>query len=512
MIDVKLSSEELCLFEVFRHPVWCSEFLRNLDRPENDPWILAPYQVEMLCDHNTYVVLCCGRAIGKSEEILDKVTWYMVNNFFDQDPIAIVTPNRVHLEPLFSKLRRWLAQHSFLKHFVGRHNINSSIFNIHAKNGFQLDCRIAGTSGGGSNVIGLHTPVILLDEAGIFPWGTWIELLPTFNTWTEGAQLFVSGVPTGQRDHNVLYFCDVEDPSYNSFNIPQHDNPRYTEVDEVRNKKQFGGVESEEYVHLVLGRHGSPVYALFDRDKMYIQPYDIFVSKIYGNKVRENPLLLGDLMRILPMPPNNISQMAFGIDLGYSEPTVILGMYKIQNRWKFLFRLIFTQVNYPTQQEFIAKLSKRYDPAFIGIDSGGAGKPVVQNLIHDSRYKNYHLDQKVIAVDFNKNVFVGYDHEGEELKERAKVYGMQRLQEFVNTHNITFSKHDDDMIIELERTVYSRGPSGRLIYRTMTARGGKSGDDHNVAALLSFMLAHFYKYEQDGFSMNKKRLWSSRWL
>ena len=512
MIDEKLSDDELCLFEVFRHPLWCSEFLRNLDRSEDDPWILAPYQEEMLCDHNRYVAFCCGRSVGKSESLLDKVAWYMVNNFFDQDPVAIVTPNRVHLDPLFSKLRRWLAQHSFLKHFVSRNSINSGIFNIHAKNGFQLDCRIAGTSGGGANVIGLHTPVILLDEAGIFPWGTWTELLPTFNTWTEGAQLFVSGVPTGRRDRNVLYFCDVEDPSYNSFNIPQQANPRYTPEDEVRNKKQFGGIEAEDYIHLVLGRHGNPVYALFDRDKMFLQPYDVFVSKVYGNKVRENPMLLGDLLRMMPMPPNNISQMALGIDLGYTEPTVILGLYKIQNHWKFLFRLILTQVNYPTQQNFIANISKKYDLTFIGIDAGGAGKPVIQNLLHNDRYRKHRLSQILIATDFNASVFVGYDHDGNELKERAKAYGMQRLQEFVNTHNIIFSKHDEDMIIELERTVYSRSPSGKMIYRTMTERGGKSGDDHNVAALLAFMLSHFYKYEQDGFTMQQKKLWSSKWL
>ena len=78
-------------------------------------------------------------------------------------------------------------------------------------------------------------------------------------------------------------------------------------------------------------------------------------------------------------------------------------------------------------------------------------------------------------------------------------------------NNIIFSKHDEDLIIELERTVYSRTPSGHIVYKTMTERGGKSGDDHNIAALLSFMLSHFYKYEQEGFTMQRKKLWSSRW-
>lgn len=514
MIDPKLTDEELALAEILRHPVFCAEFLRNLDIPEDDePWELAYYQKDMLCDHGKYVVLCCGRAIGKSEEILDKATWYMVNNFWPHDPVSIVTPNRVHLEPLFTKLRRWLTTHSFLKHYVSNRGINSQMWNILARNSFQLDCRIAGTSGGGSNVIGLHTPIIMLDEAGVFPWGTYIELLPTHNTWQEGAQLFVSGVPTGQRDKNVLFFADQEDPNFNRFNISQHENPRYTDADESRNRKQFGGTESEDYIHLVLGRHGTPVYALFDREKMHISLYDVFVSKIYGSKLKDNPMILGDLLRMLPMPPVGSSQTAIGIDLGYSEPTVIMIMYQINNRWRFLARLMFYQVTYPTQQEFISNLSRRYDPTFIGIDAGGPGKVVVQNLINDERYDRYRLQDKVVSVDFNENVHVGYDESGEELKEKSKIYGMQSLQEMTNIHAITYSSADDDVIVELEKTVYHRTPSGNIVYRTMTERGAsKYGEDHNVAALLTFVLGHYYKFDIHNFSRRRRKLYSPRWM
>lgn len=513
MIVLRLTEEELALHEIIRHPVFCSEFLRNLDISEDGtPWELAPYQVEMLCDHNQYVSLCCGRVIGKSEAILDKCAWYMLNNFFPNDPVSIITPNRVHLDPLFSKLRRWLNTHSLLSHFVSRQGMNSATFNITAKNGFQLDCRIAGTTGGGANVIGLHAAVEMIDEASYFPWGTWIELQPTFNTWIEGSQMFVSGVPTGQRDHNVLYFTDQEDPNYTKFNIPQQQNPRYTEKDEIRNRKQFGGVDAEDYIHLVLGRHGTPVYALFSREKMKLTLYDAPVFKIMGAKLREMPTLLTDTLRILPDIPSRVKQVAMGIDLGYSEPTVIAVLIKVQNFWRFVTRIVLTQVPYPQQQKFIADLDMKYHPDFIGIDAGGAGKPVIQNLIHEDRYESQRLYERVVAVDFNSRIHVGYDQDGEELKERAKVYGMQRLQEMINGHRLIISSADEDIISELERTVYSRSPSGNIIYRTMTERGGKYGNDHNVAALLAFVLAWFNKYDSQLYRRKRKKLWQPRWL
>ena len=512
-IDAKLTRAELSLYEILRHPAWCSSFLRNEDiSEEGEPWELTSYQVEMLCDHGTYVSLCCGRSVGKSETILDKTTWYMLNNFYPNDPVAIVTPNRVHLDPLFTKLRRWLSQHSFLSHYVGRQGINSANSNITAKNGFQLDCRIAGVGGTGANVLGLHTPIIMLDEAGVFPWSTWIELPPTHNTWQPGAQLFVSGVPTGQRERNVLYFADQTDTNFSRFNISQHANPRYSEADESRNLKQFGGTAGEDYIHIVLGRHGTPVYSLFDRAKMYIQSYDVFVSKIYGNKLKANPMLLGDLLRMMPMPPTNISQVAFGIDLGYTEPSVILILYKSKERWRILARLILYQVNYNTQQDFIARLSRKYDPDFIGIDAGGPGKAVVQNLVNDDRYTRSKLYEKVISIDFNSSIHVGYDDKGDELKERAKIFGMQRLQELTNLHTICYSSADNDVIVELERTMYSRSPSGNIIYKTLTERGGKYGDDHNVAALLSFVLSLYYKYDIHNYRRRRKKLWKSRWM
>ena len=89
---------------------------------------------------------------------------------------------------------------------------------------------------------------------------------------------------------------------------------------------------------------------------------------------------------------------------------------------------------------------------------------------------------------------------------------MQRLQELTNLHTICYSSADNDVIVELERTMYSRSPSGNIIYKTLTERGGKYGDDHNVAALLSFVLSLYYKYDIHNYRRRRKKLWKSRWM
>jgi hypothetical protein len=247
---------------------------------------------------------------------------------------------------------------------------------------------------------------------------------------------------------------------------------------------------------------------------MYVKSYDVFVSKVYGQKVRDNPSLLDDLYRLLPLAPSSANKVAFGIDLGYTEPTVISVLYQTRDslRWYFVSRIIMYQVAYPIQRDFIAKLDYKYNPDFIGIDAGGPGKSVVQELCHDKRYDKQALYQRVIAVDFQANVSVGYDADGNELKERAKVYGVQKLQEMANNHRIAFSSADDDVITELERTVYSRSPSGNIIYRTLTERGGKQGDDHNLASLISFMLAWYEKYDAHNYKRRRKKLRKAMWL
>jgi len=511
----KLTEEELALVEIIRHPLWCGEFIRNLGLDEDgEPWEYTNYQEEFLCDFNSYVSICCGRTVGKTVTLIDRLVWLCLNMFWDET-IVYTVPNKVHLEPVFLRLTRWFRNHPLLKYYTGRTGINSQSFTIKLHNSAVIDCRIAGQSGTGANVVGLHVPIVILDEAGLYPWGTYIELLPTLNTWQEGFQLITSGVPIGVREKNVLYFTDQKDPKYSKHRISAHQNPRYNDDDEVRNIKQFGGIESEDYIHIVLGGHGAPSYMLFDRSRMLIESYEVFKGTLYGQKLKEDPGILARFYNSLPKLPKHVASVMFGIDLGYTDPTKILVLYKLKEgtNWKIRARITLNQVAYPKQELIIDKLDSMFSPNLLAIDEGSSGRAVIQHLLVDPKFKHKSYKERLVPIQFRSMVPVGLDEDGKEIEVRAKQFGMQLLQTKVNNHEICFSWRDEELINELERATYSRTPSGELVFKTITARGGlRHGQDHNTAALLCFVLALYLREEAAMFLWRKRvKLYRPRW-
>jgi len=510
----KLTEDELALLEIIRHPVWCGEFLHEIEGAEEEiDWEYSEYQKEFMCDFNPYVSMCCGRSVGKTVAIMDKLVWYCLNTFW-KDSIVYTVPNKVHLEPVFMRITGWFRKHPFLKYFTGRTGINSQSFTIKLNNSAVVDCRIAGQSGTGSNVVGLHVPIIFLDEAGFYPWGTWIELLPTLNTWQDGFQMYVSGVPTGMREKNVLFFADQRDDKFSKHRISAHRNPRYSEDDEIRNIKQFGGVESEDYTHLVLGEHGAAAYSLFDRARMLLEDYDVFRGTVYGQKIKEDEGYLQRFYSALPRLPKGTTRVAFGIDLGYVDPTVVLVLYQTVDvpKWRIIARITARQVPYPTQEIFFDKLDSIYHPELIGMDEGSSGKAVIQHLMADPSYRHKDYKNRLVPIQFRSMVTIGYDDDGDELEARAKQFGVQLLQTKVNEHEIIFSTKDETIIGELERTTYTRTQSGELTFKTITPHGGtRHGEDHNFAALLCFVLGLYNKEELGLLAGRRIKLYNTRW-
>lgn len=516
-LQKRLTEEELALFEVLNHPVWCGEFLRNISDDAKDTfgeeWEYTWYQKEFMCDFNDYVSIMAGRTVGKTISIIDKLVWYGINAFWDET-IVYTVPNKVHLEPVFLRLTRWFRNHPFLRHYTGRTGINSQTFTIKLNNSVVIDCRIAGQSGTGANVVGLHVPVIITDESGLYPWRTFVELLPCLNTWQEGHQLITAGVPTGRREKNVLFFMDQKHTKATKHRISAHQNPRYSKEADDTNIKQYGGKESEDYIHLVLGQHGLASYSMFDREKMLIRNYDVFHGTVYGQKIRQDPSVLNRFLASFPPAPKTAEEIMFGIDLGYVDPSVILVLYRMPNEpfWKFLVRATLRQVDYPKQEMIIDIIDSKYHPQILGIDEGSSGKAVIQHLRAEPKFKHKGYDKRIIPIQFRSNIPVGINDEGEMIEVRAKEFGMQLLQSKVNNHDICFTWKDEALISELERTTYTRTPSGELTFRTITVKGGiRHSEDHNTSALLCATIANYLATDASKFRHNRRKLWSTRW-
>jgi hypothetical protein len=511
----KVTQEDLILYEILRNPVLCTEFIYNVDRQEEDrikPFEWDWYQKEFICDFNPFVSLCCGRAVGKSESIVGIITWILIFNVFPNDYIVYTVPNKVHLEPVWSKIMRTFRSNSFIKNMLdSKGGFNSSDFTVRLSNSAQLMCRIAGQSGTGANVIGLHTPFVLLDEDGYYPWGTYTEMQPILNTWTPGYRQLCSGVPTGLREKNICYHVDAEDDNYTKHRISSLQNPRFSEEDKQRALEQYGGEDSEDYIHLVLGQHGKPIYSLFDRSLMKFDTYPVFQLVIDGIKTSD----IGDMFSKLELFPSIKEKnygIVLGIDLGYTEPTAIIVQYLDgRDRLRFHGRIKLSKVPYPVQEKIIDALDTKFKPLIIGIDRGGAGIPLIQNMQDGPDYSHKKYKDRMYPVDFSSSIIIGKDSDGNENKVKAKPFFVSLLQEMSNNGRVVYSTTDMDMVTELERMTYSKNPSGDITYKTITDRGGKRGEDHFTSALLCGVGAYHMTAEFAVATPNIKLI-KARWI
>jgi len=511
-ITEKIKEDEWHLYEILRHPALFGEFYRNIDKPEQtEEFEYSQYQKEYLCDFQTHQSLCCGRAVGKTLSITDFILRILINNSFPNEYILYTVPNRAHLEPVFTNLVKFFRTNSLLKNFIEpKRGINSSNYSVTTLVASNLLCRIAGTSGTGANVVGLHTPIVILDEAGYYPWGTWLELQPVLNTFQDGHKMWVSGVPTGLRENNVLYFADDVSEEYSKHRTSAHDNPRYSEEDEARNQKQYGNIDSDDYIHFVLGRHGSPVFAVFDRRLMDIQPYAVHKVTFSGIDVSTYADMIQRLSAIPPVPDNDLTIM--GIDLGYTEPTSIVILYEKRGIIKEHCRINLYKVDYPIQERLIDWLDTRFGrPQVIGVDVGNE-QGLAQHLMLDDGYLHKDYPKRLIPVKFGAWIVIGEDELRNEIKIKVKPHAVALLQEYTNSHKIMYSTTDLDLVTEMERMIYTKTANGEIVYKTLTPKGGKRGEDHNTAAMLCAVFAYSQLVDIRNINPKKKELARSRWV
>lgn len=511
----KVTQEDLIVYEIFKNPALFGEFIMNIDNLESDePFELTSYQLEFMLDFGNYVSLTCARAVGKTVAISLLLLWTLLFNIFPNDYIIYTVPNKVHLEPVFTNLSRLLRSNSILKNFIDpKGGINNSDFSLKLLNNTKLMCRIAGQSGTGANVIGLHSPCVYLDEAGYYPIATFNELQPVMNTWERGFRLMVSGVPTGVRENNVLYHCDRENSNYSKHRVSAFQNPRFGDRDKQRAIEQYGGEDTDEYIHSVLGQHGKPIFSLFDRSTFQIKPYPIYKMSIDG--IRESENLSDMLAKIAMIPPikDDRQDRIFGIDLGYTEPTAIFIMVVDDiGLLRFHAKIQLAKVSYPVQEKIIDLLDSRFNPSIIGMDKGSAGISVIQDLLELRDYAHKDYKKKIVPIDFSASMVLGLNTEGEEIKSKTKPFTVSVLQDYTNNGRIIYTSTDMEMIVELERMTYTKTVNGEIAYRTLATKGGKKGDDHFTSALLCAATSYYLMNEFSFSRREKKKLFKPSWL
>lgn len=509
--------DDFYLYEIVKNPVLFSEFINNYDLTEREAkFELTEYQKEFALDFSPYESLCCARAVGKTLMLSNLIIWLLVFKVFPQDYIVYMVPGKAQLDPVWTNLVRMFRSNSFLKQFLpSATGVNSSEFKITLLNQASLLCRIAGQSGTGANVIGLHTPYVIVDEAGYFPWNVFMELQPIMNTFTPGYKLFVSGVPTGVREKNVLYHCDQENSNYSKHRISAFENPRFSDKDKQFAIEQYGGEESDDYIHYVYGKHGKPVFALFDRSNFAFTNDAVYKLTLSGMNLAEVLEEYVAKLAIFPPIPSKEDKAIICIDLGYTEPSAFIILYQDKKgQIHFHGRIRLEKVSYPIQERIIDILDSKFSPQLIGIDkgAGGQGISVVQHLLEDVEYAHKDYNKRLIPIDFSTSVVIGIDSNGEEIKSKTKPFSVSVLQDYCNNHKILFSHTDLEMVAELERMTYTKTPTGDIVYRTMTQKGGKKGEDHFTSSLLCGAMAYYLYNDFMTYKPKSRSLAKPKWI
>src|SRR5215204_5723213 len=130
---------------------------------------------------------------------------------------------------------------------------------------------------------------------------------------------------------------------------------------------------------------------------------------------------------------------------------------------------------------------------FLGIDMGGPGKVQFQDLtsdFSDESIRRHNFKERLYPVEFGGYMPVAVttsDGEIIEKKDLIKRIAVETVSRWVQeTHKFAFSREDDNLMDELERTKFTRSPSGEPVYKT--------NDDHQFAAMMCAIMAYENKF------------------
>lgn len=497
---------EFALAQILANPVMFREFINDGDPNWQE---LEPHERAWTSSDAPYLVMCCGRGVRKTTTVIEMLYYWAINSMFiPGDPgLLLYVPNKAQKDAIFPRIRAACETHWLISKIVDHNKINVAEGRIEFLNGFTFILRIAGTEGKESNVISIHGSRIWVDEAQDFPWRAWLSLDNVLKFDIPGHMKWVSGVPNGERRENPLYITDVEDEQFISYNIGQPEMSWWTPELEYTRRKRYNALQedSEDYKHYVLGQHGVPTYSIFDRVRFKQEPYEVLRTVLtQGIYDKTKNLINGELQYNLPdivvCPPLETvhgikPKVGLGWDVGYSpDPSVFFIMYQDlrTGEWKNLTRIVLQRVEYPLQRQTLLWLDKVYNFDFMGIDMGGIGKVIYQELtseLADPEYRERNYMERLYPVEFGASMTVALKTEKDEIiekKDNVKRIAVETVSRWVHEHRFVFSKDDSNLMDELERTKFTRTQSGEPVYKTE--------DDHQFAAMMCAIMAYENKF------------------
>jgi len=176
--------------------------------------------------------------------------------------------------------------------------------------------------------------------------------------------------------------------------------------------------------------------------------------------------LFEELLFNLPSLPSQNLEVIFGIDAGWTSPTVILPFFFYNNKWNLRCKVLLTDKMIPDYQTAIIDFIATKYNAIIGIDfSDGEGKALATSLANPAREefagKNY--KERVVWIEFQRNMLTGYRPDGSEIAEKIKDKTTKMLQNWFS--EVLFNiYYDEDFFLDFNKEILKKTSTGTLIH------------------------------------------------
>lgn len=278
-----------------------------------------------------------------------------------------------------------------------------------------------------------------------------------------------------------------------------------------------GTFRSDEFMRQVMGVLGDPsetefspeelkkVCVLYSRlrdDKSPYRRLEITRRMLGDNQEKEvGARLRGD------MPNRDLMQDSrdclFGFDYGTKAPSQLWVLVRLpgSGRWRLSYRVEMRGISDDSQVDVVHYLACEYNPYLIAMDMTGVHNRVagIMTSEHAERLSQHGYRERIWPVSSSANLDVKYYNEkpgnpsikvqsrGESGNrywaevQNTKQWGMSRIHYWFQRELIELPAYDEGLITEFSK---------------LTVKDGKwTGVDHNVAAMLSFVVCHWQNYE-----------------
>ena len=475
MTATTLPKNEATIARVLLDPVlWGEAYLRNRDRSPRSYW---KHQAEDLRCARKNVIHLDGRDTGKSIALSTDVLHYA---FITPGGSGLVgAPHQGHLDTIIEEVEFQINANPDLEASIARNKagrlkiIRKPYFRIEFTNGSVIHFRPAGAYGEAFR--SLHVDRLWVDEGAWIPEKAWKALRQCLNA---GGKFRIYSTPNGIRD--TTYYRLTQSKKWKVFRWPSWLNPNWNDERESELVEFYGGKDTAGWQHEVAGEHGQPSFGAFvmsafhacKKDVPGFRVVPITSEELEGCDTDETVRERFDML--LGLSPQ-VGTFWMGIDTGYTnDPSELVIFHEEDGVAREVLRVHGEHISYPWLSELIFVLDLFFEFTGIGIDNGGNGLAVAQELVNLEKFKDRNFAERLRGFDFGGTTIVGYKDDGKPVKKRTKEYMTSLINGSMQRRDIVFAKGDPQLEEQFATQTYSLN-NGRVTY--------SKGNDHIIDAV-----------------------------